>query len=75
MVAALLIANVGPRRGLQPEVEGHVSLDVEDLRISYRTLRGDVKAVDGVSFSIADGEIMGLGRRVRLREVNAGEQS
>jgi peptide/nickel transport system ATP-binding protein len=37
-----------------------VSLKVEELRIFYRTLRGDVQAVDGVSFSIADGEIMGL---------------
>jgi peptide/nickel transport system ATP-binding protein len=37
-----------------------VSLRVENLRIAYRTLRGDVKAVDGVSFSIADSEIMGL---------------
>jgi peptide/nickel transport system ATP-binding protein len=37
-----------------------VSLKVEDLKIAYRTLQGDVRAVDGVSFSIADGEIMGL---------------
>lgn len=37
-----------------------MSLDVKDLSISYRTLRGDVQAVDGVSFSIADHEIMGL---------------
>jgi len=37
-----------------------VTLKVDDLRISYRTLHGDVRAVDGVSFSIADGEIMGL---------------
>jgi peptide/nickel transport system ATP-binding protein len=37
-----------------------VSLKVEDLRIAYRALRGDVRAVDGVTFSIADGEIMGL---------------
>jgi peptide/nickel transport system ATP-binding protein len=37
-----------------------VSLKVDNLRIAYRTLRGDVRAVDGVSFSIADGEIMGL---------------
>jgi peptide/nickel transport system ATP-binding protein len=37
-----------------------VSLEVKDLRVAYRTLRGDVQAVDGVSFSIADGEIMGL---------------
>jgi peptide/nickel transport system ATP-binding protein len=37
-----------------------VSLQVTDLRVYYRTLGGDVKALDGVSFSIADGEIMGL---------------
>jgi len=37
-----------------------VSLKVDDLRVYYRTLAGDVKALDGVSFSIADGEIMGL---------------
>jgi peptide/nickel transport system ATP-binding protein len=37
-----------------------VSLKVEDLRIAYKTLGGDVRAVDGVSFSIDDQEIMGL---------------
>ncbi len=37
-----------------------MSLEVKDLRVAYRTLRGDVQAVDGVTFSIADGEIMGL---------------
>ena len=37
-----------------------MSLAVKDLRIAYRTMRGDVQAVDGVTFSIADGEIMGL---------------
>ncbi|MHB1975312.1 MAG: ABC transporter ATP-binding protein [Acidimicrobiales bacterium] len=37
-----------------------MSLDVQDLVVAYRTLRGDVRAVDGVSFSVADGEIMGL---------------
>jgi peptide/nickel transport system ATP-binding protein len=37
-----------------------VSLQVTDLRIYYRTLSGDVKALDGVTFGIADGEIMGL---------------
>jgi len=35
-------------------------LDVDDLRVYYRTLRGDVQALDGVSFSVADKEIMGL---------------
>ena len=37
-----------------------MSLRVEDLRVHYRSLRGDVKAVDGATFAIADGEIMGL---------------
>ena len=37
-----------------------MSLSVEGLTVYYRSLRGDVKAVDGASFSIADGEIMGL---------------
>ncbi|WP_211288623.1 ABC transporter ATP-binding protein [Actinophytocola xinjiangensis] len=35
-------------------------LKVEDLRVYYRSLRGDVQALDGVSFSLADKEIMGL---------------
>ena len=37
-----------------------MSLKVTDLRVYYRTLAGDVKALDGVSFELADGEIMGL---------------
>jgi peptide/nickel transport system ATP-binding protein len=37
-----------------------VSLQITDLRVYYRTLAGDVQALDGVTFSIADGEIMGL---------------
>ena len=37
-----------------------MSLSVRNLRIAYRTLRGDVQAVDDVTFSVADGEIMGL---------------
>jgi peptide/nickel transport system ATP-binding protein len=35
-------------------------LDVRDLRVYYRTLAGDVRALDGATFSLADGEIMGL---------------
>jgi len=37
-----------------------MSLQVENLCVHYQTLQGDVKALDGVTFSIQDGEIMGL---------------
>jgi peptide/nickel transport system ATP-binding protein len=37
-----------------------VSLKVDELSVAYQSLRGDVQAVDKVSLSIADGEIMGL---------------
>jgi len=37
-----------------------MSVRVDDLAVHYRTTRGDVKALDGVTFEIADGEIMGV---------------
>ena len=37
-----------------------MGLTVDHLQVCYRTLRGDVKAVDNVTFGIEDGEIMGL---------------
>jgi peptide/nickel transport system ATP-binding protein len=37
-----------------------VTLQVDNLKVYYRTLAGDVKALDGVTFGIGDGEIMGL---------------
>jgi peptide/nickel transport system ATP-binding protein len=37
-----------------------VSLAVDNLRVYYRTMKGDVRALDGVTFGVADGEIMGL---------------
>jgi peptide/nickel transport system ATP-binding protein len=37
-----------------------MGLNVADLKVYYRTLRGEVRALDGVSFNVADGEIMGL---------------
>ncbi len=37
-----------------------MSLVVDDLRVYYRTLVGDVRALDGVTFRVADGEIVGL---------------
>jgi peptide/nickel transport system ATP-binding protein len=35
-------------------------LDVEDLRVYFHTLEGVVKAVNGVSFSVAEGQTLGL---------------
>ncbi len=37
-----------------------MSLHVDDLRVYYQTLRGEVRALDGATFGIADREIMGL---------------
>jgi peptide/nickel transport system ATP-binding protein len=37
-----------------------MSLSVENLKVYYQTLYGDARALDGATFSIADGEIMGL---------------
>ena len=37
-----------------------MTLKVDDLKVYYTTLAGDVHALDGVTFEIADGEIMGL---------------
>ena len=37
-----------------------MSLQVENLQVYYQTLHGDVRALDGATFSIGDGQIMGL---------------
>jgi peptide/nickel transport system ATP-binding protein len=37
-----------------------MSLRVNELRVHYRTLKGEVRALDGLSFDLADGEILGL---------------
>jgi peptide/nickel transport system ATP-binding protein len=52
------------RRVGEGSSDGSSSLDpvlrVEDLRVHYETPRGDVKAVDGVSFALQPGERLGL---------------
>jgi peptide/nickel transport system ATP-binding protein len=37
-----------------------VGLKVDNLTVYYQTLRGPVKALEGATFTISDGEIMGL---------------
>ncbi len=37
-----------------------MSVSVENLSVAYRSHRGDVTAVDSVTFALADGEFMGL---------------
>jgi oligopeptide/dipeptide ABC transporter ATP-binding protein len=44
---------------LPPEYEGTL-LEVEDLRTSFRTPRGTVRAVDGVSLTVERGTVLGI---------------
>ena len=37
-----------------------MSLDVRNLTVYYNTLRGEVRALEDATFTVADGEIMGL---------------
>jgi peptide/nickel transport system ATP-binding protein len=37
-----------------------VSLQVDNLTVYYQTLKGDVRALEGATFALGDGEIMGL---------------
>jgi len=41
-------------------MERSVILAVRDLRVYFRTIFGDAKSVDGISFDVYEGEIMGL---------------
>ncbi len=37
-----------------------MSLKIENLTVYYQTLKGEVQALEDASFSLRDGEIMGL---------------
>ena len=38
----------------------HIVLDVKDLKTRFKTERGEIAAVDGISFSLGRGEILGV---------------
>ena len=35
-------------------------LEVKDLKVSFRSEQGLMRAIDGVSFNVAEGEILGM---------------
>jgi peptide/nickel transport system ATP-binding protein len=57
-----IFTNIKPkhRRLLHPKANVMPVLEAQDLRTHYITMRGPVKAVDGVSFRIEKGEALGL---------------
>jgi peptide/nickel transport system ATP-binding protein len=49
-----------PASGRPPDAVGAAVVMVEGLRVSYQTRRDRVVAVDGLSFDVASGEVVGL---------------
>lgn len=48
-------------------------LEVKNLRVSYHTYAGEVKAVRGVQFSLEKGQALCNCGRIRLRKICNGE--
>ncbi len=59
-----MIATSGAQTSTQTRAESlaaaEIALRVEDLRVHYETGRGDIRAVDGVTFALQAGERLGL---------------
>ena len=53
-----IAAHHGERLAMEAVVDN--VLEIEDLRVSFYTEEGELRAVDGVSFSIPRGAIVGL---------------
>src|SRR6267142_6892208 len=52
-------ASIARRRGGMV-ADGRSLLEVEDLRVAFAGRRGTVTAVDGISFTIGEGEVLGV---------------
>jgi peptide/nickel transport system ATP-binding protein len=57
---SLRLGQTRPEPAAQPRDGAEIVLDVRDLRVSYYTPRGPIRAVNGVSFTLRRGEAFGL---------------